>query len=188
MKLSLRDQLLQAGLINKGQARVAEQHKRRVQNKKQRGVKSDDPNASVRASAQQAAEAQRARDRALNQKRLAKQKAKEERTRLSQLLQTHRLNDPHAPRPYRFQVGKQIKTIYITEEQFTQLMRGQLVVLTFEDRLYILTSEIAERALAIRPNLSIHRIEPEKALSSDPSSQSEEDPYAQFAVPDDLIW
>ena len=189
MGQSLRDQLLKAGLAQKGQVRVVEQQKRRAA--KQATTIADDPTAAAREAALQAAEEQRARDKQLNEARAAKRQRNEEAARLRSLLETHRLNNPHAPRPYRFQAGTRIKTVYITDEQFSQLQAGRLAVLVFEERIYLVASDIAERACAVRPGMVCHRPEPAEPRTVSEASQApdaNDDPYADYAVPDDLIW
>ena len=89
--------------------------------------------------------------------------------------------------PYGFTYGKKVKKIYVTEAQRDQLVDGQLGIVTLvinhEGRRF----ELVPRAIAdkIRERDEAFFVDLGEPTKSEPD---ENDPYADYQVPDDLIW
>lgn len=174
MAISLQDQLLKAGLASKQQANKAKAQKRKE--KKQKAA----PEASPQDNAAQLKEEKAARDRQLNQEREAQRAKKAAEAEVKQLIEQHTVKLPeHAELPYRFADGKQIKTLYVLPEHQNQLARAQLAIVRTEKHYALIPSEIADRIEQRIPN-SVIRIQKEEI--------AEDDPYAAYQVPDDLMW
>lgn len=130
--MSLREQLLKAGLVSAEQVKKAETEVR----KQTHQVKKDKTVAAAEAARQQekqqwlAAEAERKRerDRQLNLEREAERKRREQAARAQQLLDSNRLNRPEAEIRYNFPHKDRYKFVRVTEEQQRQLARGQLAI------------------------------------------------------------
>ena len=89
--------------------------------------------------------------------------------------------------PYGFTYGKKIKKIYVTEAQRDQLVAGALGIVTLvinhEGRRF----ELVPRAVAekIRERDAEFFVDLGEPANTQPD---ENDPYADYQVPDDLIW
>ena len=195
MGSSLQEQLLKAGLVTEQQlrrekARGAEALRRDKKNRKA-------PHAAQRRNPQSRATAdhnpKRESPAGATQTALGHPEKREQaasasdqkllRTRIKILLRRHRLNDPEAETPYHFVLGKHIRRIYVTDAQHALLCQGQLVVIPFGERHYLVSADKLRSLQQLDPKLTI--------ITHNAASAAEaegDDPYAGYRVPDDLIW
>jgi hypothetical protein len=133
--MSLRDELLKAGLVSADQAKKLDSggRKQDYQHKKNKALAVAD--AARRAEARRRAEAEAARkreqDRQLNLEREAERKRRELAARARQLVDSHRLNDPGAEIYYNFldSDGRWIRAVRVTPTQRRALAMGRLAIL-----------------------------------------------------------
>jgi uncharacterized protein YaiL (DUF2058 family) len=177
MANSIQDQLLKAGLVSEEQARKSRQGKRK---QRKSGKPKDD--SARQAAAQRRAE-QAERDRALNQKREAERREKELRQQIRDLVLEGSLNREDAQVPYNVLHGSTVRRMYVTAQQREALAAGTLAVATARGRHHVIPGELAERILALMPGYFVHRQQPSAA-----EVPAEDDPYAAYQVPDDLMW
>ena len=180
---SLQEQLLKAGLVDEKQVARANQKKNRQANqaRKQRGKKG--PAAKPAASPAQENKARR--DRELNEKRRAQARQKELAAQATQLIDVNRLDRAQGDLPYSFVYKRKVKKIFVTAAQKKQLADGQLAIATWvrpEGRKF----ELVPRAIAakIAERDAAFVVELERPAES----PGEDDPYADYQVPDDLVW
>lgn len=176
---SLSDQLLKAGLASKKQARKADQARKRKE-KLQRHNKQATTDESTRL-AQQAMEKQAHRDRELNRQ---KQRAAEQKAitaQIRQLIELNRLDRERADTSYQFTDGPTIRQILVTDKMRQQLLQGQLAIIRFDDGYEIIPATVADKIHQRDEQAVVQRNTPQ--ASSDPT-----DPYADYPVPDDLMW
>ena len=181
---SLQEQLLKAGLVDQKKLARAEQEKNRraSSTRKQRGKKGAPPDP-----ARQQAQAKKAqRDRELNQKRQQEARRKERAAQAKQLIENNRQDRAQGELPYSFVYRSKVKKIYITEAQRAQLVAGQLAIVTLVTnegrRFELVPRTVAEKIRERDESFVVDLGEPEKVDSG------EDDPYADYQVPDDLIW
>lgn len=128
--MSLRDQLLKAGLVSEEQVKKTEAEAKKSKHKthKSKTLAAEDAARKAEQKRQRDAEqkAKREHDRQLNEKRDAVKRRKENAARIKQLLSNNRVNDPKAEQPYNFQAGKSVRKVRVTEQQKTQLALGKL--------------------------------------------------------------
>jgi uncharacterized protein YaiL (DUF2058 family) len=178
---SLRDQLLKAGLVDKQKLKQVKSAQRKKT--KQAGGKSRVPDEDVRRAEQVAAEKAR-RDRELNFKRDEEARRKAEENELRQLIHTNRLPRGEGTVAYNFQDGGSLKRIYVTAEQQHGLARGGLALVRQDTGYEVVPAGVSEKILARRPELVLVHNRPEK----DAVAPEQDDPYADYKVPDDLMW
>lgn len=182
MKLmgSLRDQLLKVGLVDKKQVKKARIDKKR-QKKRLRG-KTENGNHGKAALA--SAKANKiSHDRELNHMRQQKAERKARAAQIRQLIETHRIPKEEGDLPFNFEHNKKIKRIHITESIRNQLSNGKLAIVKLDGPYELVPLKIAEK---IR-----HRDEKCVILSNryqPRDTEKPEDPYAEYQIPDDLIW
>ncbi len=182
---SLQDQLLKAGLANKQQANKAKAEKRK-QTKQAKAVKKGevfkDPEQLEREQAiAKAKEEKLQRDRELNRQR------EDELTRRSidascvQMLMQNSISMPHEGEvEYNFVDGTTIKKLYVNKTLQEQLAKGNLAIAASKGSYILIPAGVAEKISERRPELIISR---QKVEEIDP-----DDPYADYQIPDDLMW
>jgi len=181
MANSLQDQLLKSGLVSEDQVRNTRQGKRK---QRKSGAPRDD---EVRQAAAKRRAEQAERDRALNEKREAERREKELRVQIRDLVLGASLNRDDADVPYNVLHGSTARRIHVTAEQRAGLAAGVLSVATARGRHHVIPSETAERIQALMPGYFVFRQDP--SADAEPAQASDEDdPYAAFKVPDDLMW
>ncbi|MDJ0777699.1 MAG: DUF2058 domain-containing protein [Gammaproteobacteria bacterium] len=182
---SLQEQLLKAGLVDEKKLAKAEQDKNRRANaaRKKHGKKGAQPDPAR----QQAQNKKAQRDRELNQKRQQEARRKERAAQAKQMIDDNRQDRSKGEIPFGFTYGKKVKKIYVTEAQRDQLVAGQLGIVTLvinhEGRRFELVPKaVAEKIRERDEEFFVDLGEPAK---SEPDAN---DPYADYQVPDDLIW
>lgn len=172
--MSLRDQLLKAGLINKKQANEAERQlqrqERQPSKRKQAGV---EPLVSQPAPATKAA-----RDQELNRRLHEKAEKKARLAQIKQLIDQNRL-PTEGDEFYNFVDGAKIRRIPVNASIRIRLGRGELAIVRHDGRYDLVPAAIATR---IRERDEFAFI----AAGGNASASSREDP--EFSVPDDLMW
>lgn len=177
---SLKDQLLKAGIANKQQAKKAtiEKRKQKKQAPQQAEVERQQRLAAIEIQRKEKAE----RDRQLNEARKAEQDKKAIDAQVKQLIEQYRVNpSPRAETRFQFVDGTTIKSLYVDEAMLPTLARAQLRVARFGGSYALIPAIVAEKIEARRPEVII-------PLSSDQKASDEDDPYAEYVIPDDLMW
>lgn len=173
--MSLKDQLMKAGLADAKKARKAE-HEKRQQAK--------DPQAETAQKLAQQAQAEKAeRDRELNRQQ---QQEKDERAlaaQIRQLIEAHRLERKGGDISWQFTDAKKIKKIYVSAAQRDQLTRGQIAIVRLGDTHELVPAVVAER-IRQRDEAAVVLLNI-KAVSTEADA---DDPYADYKIPDDLMW
>jgi uncharacterized protein YaiL (DUF2058 family) len=128
--MSLRDQLLKAGLVTEEQVKKTEAQAKKSKHKqnKNRTLAAEEAVRKAEERRQQEAEQaqKRERDRQLNEQREAVKRRRENAARIKQLIAGKRVNDANAEIPYNFQAGRAVRKVRVTEKQKTQLALGRL--------------------------------------------------------------
>ena len=178
MANSLQDQLLKAGLADAKQAKKAKAGKRAPKGKK--GQR--DPVLSESAlAAQRALEEKAERDRALNLERKAAAERKALVAQIRQLIEQNHLPRDEAEEAYHFVDEGKLRSLRVTPAQRDQLAGGRVDIVRDEDRYELVPAEVAEK---------IRTRDPERVMArpAAESTPAEDDPYAAYQVPDDLMW
>jgi uncharacterized protein YaiL (DUF2058 family) len=180
MANSLQNQLMKAGLADKKKANRAKQAKREEANRARRGeIDLQDPAERIRLQRAEKAE----KDRQLEAARQAERHEKEIAAQVRQLIESHRLPRHAGEEAFQFVQDRKIKKLYVTREQRDQLTRGQIAIVAFGDSHELVPTAIAEK---IRP-----RDQAAVLLLNERTARQEgeeDDPYADYPIPDDLMW
>lgn len=178
MAKSLQDQLLDAGLVNKNQVKKAKSNKRKQQHKNKVEVVDDN-----KLSAQQVLAEKTVRDRKLNQKKQQQAEQKAITAQIRQLIELNCQPQDEEGDAYHFSDDNHVKTIYVSEVMRKNLSIGKIAIVKLDDKYEIVPSEIAEK-INLRNSNFVVKINDSKKISE----TDENDPYADFKVPDDLMW
>lgn len=177
MANSLRDQLLKGGVTSKKKAKAAE-HEARAEAARRRKAGETDGGALAAAKA---LEEKRARGRELNLERKRARQDKELAAQARDLIVRHRTECGKGSIRHNFAHGKTVKHVDVTEEQHEQLTDGDLAITFLDDRYALVPADVAARILERAPEAIVYLAEPREV-------PAEDDPYAGYEVPDDLMW
>jgi uncharacterized protein YaiL (DUF2058 family) len=182
MSMSLREQLLAAGLGTKKQAKQAEHEQRqyvqRKQEQRQQAKRNPEPAAPSAAQVAQAAKA--ARDKELNRKRQEQVELRAREAEIKQLIEQHRLPRIESDEYYNFVHGKKIRRVAVDAQRREQIIAGTVFVVRYHGQTAVLPAEIAAKIRERDARAVVtHTVD---------TPAAEDDPYKDFVVPDDLTW
>ncbi len=179
---SLKDQLLKAGIASRKQAKEAELEKRRKRKKGQHGPAREDLD---RAAAIEAARREKLeKDRELNERRRREQAERALRAEIRQLAEQHAVPLPRDPElRYNFVWKNKVHSLWIDPSLRSQLAAGTLAVVAIDPAFALVPAAIAERIRERDPAAVVQK--PDEPPANAPA---EDDPYADFPIPDDLHW
>jgi uncharacterized protein YaiL (DUF2058 family) len=178
---SLQDQLLKSGLISKQKSKQANTDKRRKakQKKKKGAVQISDVQIAINKQKEQL----KKQDLNKNQATQKELHARSEHGKLIQMIAQHCEKEYQGEIDYHFTFDAKVKRIAINSETQQRLTNGQLAICVLNDEFYLINKEAAEKLIDIDASVLVALHE-----KVDTSATEEDDPYAEFAVPDDLIW
>jgi uncharacterized protein YaiL (DUF2058 family) len=181
MSMSLRDQLLAAGLGTKKQVKEATQAK-----KPQSRHQPPAPVSAEKLAANKALAAKNARDQELNRRQQEKAAAKARRAEVKQLIEQYRLPPVESDEYFNFADGNRLARLAVTPAIREQLIKGTAAIVRYEGHYAV----IPQSAVARIRERDEHAVVVGEAGASPATSSSPEkdDPYKDFAVPDDLVW
>ena len=177
-KLTLQEQMLKAGLVSsKKMAKVQRTAKKsRVQARE------------AREAVEENKKAQLERDKQLSEQQKQAVLAKEFRAQVKQLIEMNRITVAKGNITFNFTDGNLIKKIEVDKQTQTKLINGRLAIARLVinakgDCDYAIIPAVVADKIAQRDADSIVL---NSALSQE--EQDEDDPYADFKIPDDLMW
>lgn len=184
MAKSLQDQLLQSGLAKeKPKGRKSKSPKAKKQH---RAAGSASAGSQEPDRVQLNAKAKAERDRQLNAKRQAELVRRELVGQIRQLIESSRLEIKDPEMDYNFTDGKTVRKLFVGKELHAQLAAGHAVITKLDGGYSIVpraaADKIAERDAAFIVVLNDHD------QNSAGSGDAVDDEYADYKVPDDLMW
>ena len=181
---SLQDQLLKAGLVDKNKANKAKKEKQKQANTSRKGGAKVTNEA--RLAAQQERDRKLERDRELNRQKQSQSNQNAVLAQIKQLIMLNRVSRDDCDLSYSFIHADKVKTIHVNEAQQKQLSLGRLAIVCLQkkqqNQCELVPTVIAEK-IAQRDAQSVVQL---NENSSNPDDG--DDPYAQYQIPDDLMW
>ncbi|ACX88618.1 Protein of unknown function DUF2058 [Pectobacterium parmentieri WPP163] len=177
-KLTLQEQMLKAGLVtSKKMAKVQRTAKKsRVQARE------------AREAVEENKKAQLERDKQLSEQQKQATLSKEYKAQVKQLIEMNRIDVSKGNIGFNFTDNNLIKKIDVDKLTQAQLISGRLAIARWvldnsgESEYAIIPAIVADKIM----QRDADSIVLNSALSQE--EQDEEDPYADFKVPDDLMW
>lgn len=176
-KLTLQEQMLKAGLVtSKKMAKVQRTAKKsRVQAREAREAVEENKKAQIE------------RDKQLSEQQKLAVLSKEHKAQVKQLIEMNRIEIAKGNIDFNFTDNNLIKKIAVDKLTQSQLINGRLaiarLVVDSNKTEYAIIPAVVADKIAQRDADSIVL---NSALSAE--EQDEDDPYADFKVPDDLMW
>lgn len=181
---SLQDQLLKAGLTTKQKTRQANADKRKKNKQKRSGVQHDATlQEQVKQDLAQAQADKQAKDNALNELKKQQLAEKEQGLRIRQILTHHQVKNVDGDNEYNFTFNNKIKKLSLDATTHKALVNGRLSLCGLDELSYIVTRETAEKLAEL--DASIVLVQNDKVVDE---QVDEDDPYADYQIPDDLMW
>lgn len=176
VKNALQAQLLKAGLVdNKKAKKLSKQavHEQRTGQSNEAELK-----AKIAQDQQQKLE----KDLALSAEKKAQFQQKELKAAIIQMINQHKVRDTDGEIPYQF-IDHSIKKVYVNQQIYNALVAGSLVIATENDSYTFLPKALAERInQKMEGFIIVNNSEKNEEVTD------EEDPYAAYVIPDDLMW
>lgn len=176
---SLQEQFLKAGLVDKNKVKLVNQDKSKQKKVERRTGTTTVDEARIAAQELQRKNAERARE--LNAQRDAAASQKAIAAQIAQMVKQNRQSKGNGDIAYNFTHDNKIDRIYVSAAVQAHLMAGRLVIVCLggvtELVPKVIADKIAERdaALVVRVKKTSNEVD-------------EDDPYAAFQIPDDLMW
>lgn len=177
--VSLQEQFLKAGLVNKTKVKLVNQDKSKQKKEERRTGTQTVDEARLAALETQRKNAERARE--LNAQRDAAAAEKAIVAQIAQMVQTNRQNKGAGDIAYNFTHGSKIERIYVSAAVREHLVAGRLVIVCLGGAVELVPRVIADKIAERDPTLVV-RVNKTSAVVE------EDDPYAAFQIPDDLMW
>jgi uncharacterized protein YaiL (DUF2058 family) len=176
MSMSLRDQLLQAGLVSEKQAKESERQLRSQQRGRQQLPKEKRGNPTdAQLASQRAQLAKAARDQELSRQLKEQADKKSRQAQIEQLIQQNCLPRPQTDERYNFADGRKIRSIPADHLLRKRLSRGEIAIVRRGGGYELVPAEVGARIRERDESAVIAVGPPSEAASPDD-------------VPDDLIW
>jgi hypothetical protein len=178
MSKSLQEQLLKAGLGDAKKLKTIkkEKHKERVQAGKHGVVVNE---ATILA--EEARRQQQQRDLELNQQKQAELNKKAIHAQVVQLITINQISGK-GELAFNFTDGTLIKRLYVNSTLQKQLTDGQVAIARLADGYALVPAAVAEKISQREPEAIVLR------HTQSAQTQAEDDPYADYQIPDDLMW
>jgi uncharacterized protein YaiL (DUF2058 family) len=175
MAISLRDQLLQAGLGSKQQSKEAERHARQQERERQKLPKEKRAAAARgQSDALQAQSAKVARDQELSRQSTEKAEKKARQAQIAQLIEQNRLPKTETEDRYNFVDRNKIRAIPADRSVRERLGRGEIAIVRGNEGYELVSAETAAR---------IRERDGSAVIVCGVAKGDDDD-----GVPDDLIW
>lgn len=180
MAISLQDQLLNSGLIKKDKANKAKKEKYK-QSKQQRNSKSVEIDEAT-LFAQKALAEKQAKDRELNQQQKAKADEKAIIAQIKQLIKLNIQAKDEDGIAYNFSDNNAVKKIYVNDAMHKNISNGKLAIVKYDAGYELVPAQVAEKIKQRDTSfILVLNDKTEDDIAAD-------DPYADFQIPDDLMW
>ncbi len=172
-QMSLQEQLLQAGLTNEKKAKKA----------KKASKKTRDMKREVQAATEEKRNAQLAKDKELNEKIKQQAQAKAIQAQIKQLIEMNMLDISHGNVAYNFTDGTAVKKLNVSDKIQRQLANGLLSIVRYGDGSddYAVIPSVVSEKIALRDDSVL-------VSQNEIQEVEEDDPYADYVIPDDLMW
>lgn len=180
MSSSLADQLVKAGLATKEQAHKTRQKKTKAKKSGQAAKIRKEVDAHLAAQRQ----AKKDADAKQNAAQQAKREARAVNGFIDQQLKAHKVDISAGDQAFQFTLHGKIRPVYVTAEQRKGIAERKLAIVVHRERANLVPIAVGEKIAAKAPR-QVWLVEKSDRSADKPA---EDDPYAGYEVPDDLVW
>jgi len=179
MANAFQEQLLKAGVVSKDKVNKANKskHKQAKQRPKDQTTEADERKREIKQAALDKAE----RDRELNRLKLEEENKKAIAAQIRQLVEMNRISTGDGETAYNFEDDKKIKHIYVTDDMRKQIVNGRLAIVQLDEKYALVPKVVADKIMQRDASFVI-------VCNETTQASDEDDEYADYKVPDDLMW
>jgi uncharacterized protein YaiL (DUF2058 family) len=178
--VSLQEQLMKAGLVDSKKVKKVNQDKSKQKKEDRRaGVQAVDE-AREAALELQRKNAERARD--MNAQRDAAASQKAIMAQVIQMVRQHRQPKGNGDVAYNFTFGSKIDRMYVSNAVQQHLVNGRLVIVVLDGVAELVPKIVGEKIAERAPEVVVAV---KKTAGEQPA---QDDPYADYKIPDDFTW
>ena len=178
VKNALQAQLLKAGLVDNKKAKKLS---KQAQHEQRTGQGTE---AELQAKIAKDQQEKVARDQALNEEKQRALDEKALKAAVIQMIGQHKIRDTDGDNVYQFIDDGKVKKLYINQQIYNALVSGSLVIAKDQESYAFLPKALADR---INEKM-LGFIIVSNASTTNNDVTDEEDPYAAYVIPDDLMW
>lgn len=176
-KLSLQDQLLKAGLTSKAKANKVKSQKRKQTQQQQKNKISTVNEVKKQADAARTKQIQK--DKQLNEQRNQQADKKQLASQIVQLINLNKIPQDEEGIAFNFTDDNKVKVLYVSAALKDDLIAGKAAIAKLAECYEIVSAKVADK---IAQRDSSYLIElADTTLDID-------DDYADYKIPDDLMW
>ena len=185
MAKSLQDQLLGMGLSNKQKARKINSAKKKAVNKSRKDNQTLKNEATELAD--KAREQQRRKSQASNEQHNKEMEQKAITAQIRQIIEMNSIKKAKNDntQAYNFNDNQTIKTLYVSAQNHDLISRGRVAIAKLDQSYHLIPMEAAKK-INERDNSSIVLLN--DPLKQEQGQDADDDPYADYQIPDDLMW
>ncbi len=181
---SLFEQLQQTGLVDEKKAKKVRQGQ--YKNKKQKAKKGTPvPLDEAKLLAQKSHAEKVGRDRLLNQQKKEASERKAIVAQIKQLIESNRVKERDGECVYHFTDANVVKRLHVSTLIHKYLTSGRLAIAKLNECYELVPMPVADKIKQRDALCIIHCSPCEDNRATEPS---EDDPYADYKIPDDLMW
>lgn len=182
-KNALQAQLLKAGLVDAKQAKKAQKQ----QQHQQKSGQNDQQH--IKQAVEQAQQQKQQRDRSLDQSKQHDLEQRSLKANISQMIKQHQLQPIEGDIGYQFidNIDNRIKKIYVNQKIYNALVAGSAQISRLHDQ-QIGNYAVLPRALADKIEQRMAGFVIQGHAQKQDQTTVEDDPYAAYVIPDDLMW
>ena len=177
--VSLQEQLLKAGLVDKNKVKVANQDKSKQKKLERRSGTQTVDETRLAALETQRQNAERAREHNAQRDAAATHKAIE--AQIAQMVQKNRQHKGNGDIAYHYTHENKIERIYVSAAVQEHLVAGRLVIVCQGGATELVPRIIADKIAERDASMVVRVNKTSTVIDAD-------DPYAAFQIPDDLMW
>jgi len=180
MANALQDQLLNIGLVDKKKAAQVKKDKFK-KNKKNRNSKEAIVDEN-KLRAQKKIEQKKQNDRLLNQQKQQQADLKAIKAQIKQLIDHSAIKDARGEIEFNFQDNNLIKQLRVSEQVQQSVINGALAIVKWEEKYHLVPNIVATK-ISQRDESFVVLLNTQQETDN-----AIDDEYAEYEIPDDLMW
>ena len=177
---SLQEQLLKAGLANEKNAKKIRKEKKKANKAVRKGQLDADTGLQddIKAKKAQQAKLDSEKNKAIQEQI----ELKSEHGKVKQMIQQLHITDFAGELTFNYVLDKKIKTLSVDQMSYNALTKGQIGLCVLEGKSYVMPGIAIEKIRAVDEAYIL-------VMNENTTTETEnDDPYADFQIPDDLMW
>ena len=104
---------------------------------------------------------------------------------IKQLIETNKIDRTGGEVAYQFTDDKKNKKLYVTDVQFNQVTKGIIAIVRFAEGYELVPAAVAAKIASRDASLVLVLNVKSETTATE---TAEDDPYADYQIPDDLMW